>query len=158
MARLEDLPAWERDHLLHLRDQAPRLAGRPWVGGPPVRQRRVALISTAGLHTRDDRPFGGGAAATEYRVIPADTDSASLVMGHISVNFDRSGFRQDPNLVFPLDRLHELADEGSIGSVAAYHYSFMGAPFPPTQFEPQARALAGLLARDQVDAALLIPV
>ncbi|OGB05719.1 MAG: selenoprotein B glycine/betaine/sarcosine/D-proline reductase [Burkholderiales bacterium RIFCSPHIGHO2_12_FULL_69_20] len=158
MARLADLPEWEREHLLHLRDQAPRLEGRPWVGGPALSQRRVALISTAGLHRRDDRPFGGGATATEYRVIPADTPSASLVMGHISVNFDRSGFRQDPNLVFPLDRLNELAADGSIGSVADYHYSFMGAPFPPTQFEPKARELAGLLARDQVDAAILIPV
>ena len=158
MARLSDLPEWGRDHLLHLRYQAPRLAGRPWVKGPPLNQRRVALVSTAGLHRRDDRPFGGGASATEYRVIPSDTPSASLVMGHISVNFDRSGFRQDPNLVFPLDRLQELAADGTIGSVADYHYSFMGAPFPPTQFEPKARELVGLLARDHVDAAILIPV
>lgn len=158
MARLADLPAWEREHLLHLRDQAPRLAGQPWVTGPALRHRRVALVSTAGLHRHDDRPFGGGSSATEYRVIPSDTPGASLVMSHISVNFDRSGFRQDPNLVFPLDRLHELAADGTIGSVADYHYSFMGAPFPPTQFEPRARELAGLLARDKVDAAILIPV
>lgn len=73
-------------------------------------------------------------------------------------NFDRSGFREDPNLVFPLDRLKELASDGTIGSAADFHYSFMDAPFPPTQFEPRARELAGLLARDKVDAALLIPV
>ncbi len=158
MARLADLSEWERDHLLHLRDQVPRLSGRPWVKGPPLNRRRVALISTAGLHRREDRPFGGGASATEYRVIPSDTPSAALVMSHISVNFDRSGFRQDPNLVFPIDRLKELAEDGTIGSVADYHYSFMGAPFPPTQFEPKARELAGLLLRDQVDAAILVPV
>ncbi len=158
MARLADLPEWEQEHLLHLRDQIPRLAGRPWVSGPALNKRRVALISTAGLHRHDDRPFGGGTTATEYRVIPSDTPSASLVMSHISVNFDRTGFRQDPNLVFPLDRLKELAADGTIGSVADFHYSFMGAPFPPTKFEPKARELAGLLARDQVDAAVLIPV
>lgn len=158
MVRLADLPEWEREHLLHLRDQAPRLPGRPWAEGPPLNRRRVALVSTAGLHRRDDRPFGGGASATEYRVIPSDTAAATLVMGHVSVNFDRSGFREDPNLVFPLDRLKELAADGTIGSVADFHYSFMGAPFPPTQFEPRARELAGLLARDKVDAALLIPV
>ena len=81
MASLADLPEWERDHLLHLRDQAPRLEGRPWVSGPALNQRRVALISTAGLNRRDDFPFGGSATATEYRVTPADTPSASLVMG-----------------------------------------------------------------------------
>lgn len=158
MARLADLPAWEREHLLHLRDQVPRLEGRPWVRGPALSKRRAALISTAGLHRRDDRPFGGGRTATEYRVIPSDTASATLMMGHISVNFDRSGFRQDPNLVFPLDRLKELGADGTIGSLADYHYSFMGAPFPPTLFEPRAVELAVLLARDKVDAAILLPV
>jgi D-proline reductase (dithiol) PrdB len=158
MARLKDLPEWEREHLLHLRNEAPRFDGTPWKDGPPLRQRRVALISTAGLHRRGDRPFTGGAGATEYRVIPADATAADLVMSHISVNFDRSGFRQDLNVVLPLDRLRELAAEGAIGSVADFHYSFMGAPWPSTRFEPKARELAGLLARDRVDAAVLIPV
>jgi D-proline reductase (dithiol) PrdB len=128
------------------------------VAGPPLRQRRVALISTAGLHGRGDRPFDGGAGATEYRVIPGDARTADLVMSHISVNFDRSGFRTDPNVVFPLDRLKELAAEEQIGSVADFHYSFMGAPWPPTRFEPKARELAPLLERDGVDAAVLLPV
>lgn len=158
MARLQDLPDWEREHLLALSAEAPRFATTPWVQGPPLGQRRVALISTAGLHRRGDRPFDGGAGATEYRVIPADTGAGELVMSHISVNFDRSGFRRDLNVVLPLDRLRELAAEGVVGSVADFHYSFMGAPWPSTKFEPKARELAALLRRDHVDAAMLIPV
>ena len=158
MARLADLPEWEREHLLHLRDQAPRFDTQPWAEGPPLAQRRVALVSTAGLHARGERAFTGGGGATEYRVIPSDTDSADLVMSHISVNFDRSGFRLDPNVVMPLARLKELAAQGAIGSVADYHYSFMGAPWPSTRFEPKARELAGLLRQDRVDAAVLLPV
>lgn len=91
-------------------------------------------------------------------MIPGDAGTADLVMSHISVNFDRSGFRSDANVVFPLDRLKELAAEGTIGSVAAWHYSFMGAPWPPVRFEPKARELAPLLRRDGVDAAVLLPV
>jgi D-proline reductase (dithiol) PrdB len=158
MARLKDLSEPEREHLLHLRDEAPRFESTPWAKGPPLRQRRVALISTAGLHRRGDRAFTGGAGATEYRVIPAEATAADLVMSHISVNFDRSGFRQDLNVVFPLDRVKEMAAQGAIGSVAEFHYSFMGAPWPSTRFEPKARELAGLLERDRVDAAVLIPV
>lgn len=158
MARLADLPQWERNHLLHLRDQAPRFDTQPWAEGPPLAQRRVALVSTAGLHRRGDRPFAGGAGATEYRVIPADTEAGELMMSHISVNFDRSGFRVDPNVVLPLDRLREMAARGEIGSVADYHYSFMGAPWPSTRFEPKARELAGLLKKDRVDAVALLPV
>ena len=46
---------------------------------------------------------------------------------------------------------------GVIGSVADFHYSFMGAT-DPRQMETAARTLAGLLKKDKVSAALLVPV
>lgn len=124
------------------------------VKGPPLGKRRVALISTAGLMHAGDRPFSLGSA--DYRVIDTE-DTRPLQMSHISTNFDRSGFAQDLNVVFPLDVLKELADEGQIGSVARYHYAFMGAT-EPKHLEPAARDLAGVLAGDGVDLACLIPV
>ncbi len=160
MVRLTDLPAWEREHMLDkVKDikKGGGFEGNPWVSGPPLKQRRVAVISTAGLHQRDDRPFAPGAAATDYRVIPGSVNAGELVMSHLSINYDRTGFQQDINVVLPLDRLRELAAEGVIGSVADYHYSFMGAA-PIRQLAPRARELAGLLKRDKVDAVLLSPV
>lgn len=153
MARLETLPEAFREHLANL--PCPSFADAPWVGGPPLSQRRVALISTAGLHRRGDRPFA--AWSGEYRVIPGNVAAADLVMSHISTNFDRSGFQQDWNLMFPLDRLHELAAAGVIGSLADYHYSFMGAS-EPAVMEPFVPELVDLLQRDRVDAVLLVPV
>ncbi len=158
MARLADLPDWETEHLRELARKAPRFDAEPWVEGPPLTRRRVAIVSTAGLHRRGDRPFPIGAGATDYRVIPKATPAGELTMSHVSVNFDRTGFRRDANLVFPIDRLRELEADGTIGSVADFHYSFMGAPFPSTVFEPKARELAELLHRDHVDAAILLPV
>ena len=93
----------------------------------------------------------------DYRVIPGDIKARDLVMTHISTNFDRTGFQRDWNVVFPLDRLQELAAEGIIGSVASFHYSFMGAT-DPSEMEPAAGNLAGLLKGDRVDAVLLVPV
>ena len=93
----------------------------------------------------------------DYRVIPGKIKAKDLVMTHISTNFDRTGFQQDWNVVFPLDRLRELAAQGTIGSVAAYHYAFMGAT-DPSEMEPAARNLALLLKGDGVDGALLVPV
>jgi D-proline reductase (dithiol) PrdB len=93
----------------------------------------------------------------DYRVIPGDIKARDLVMTHISTNYDRTGFQRDWNVVFPLDRLKELAAEGIIGNVAAYHYSFMGAT-DPSEMEPAARNLAELLKGDRVDAVLLVPV
>ena len=157
MVRLADLPDFERAHML---DKIKDLAGfdrRPWVTPPPLEKCRIAIVSTAGLHARGDRPFGPSATATDYRIIPGNTPAADLVMSHQSVNYDRTGFQEDHNVAFPLDRLNELAAEGIIGSVADYHYSFMGAA-PIRKIEPKARELAGLLRRDHVDAVLLSPV
>jgi D-proline reductase (dithiol) PrdB len=157
MVRLADLPEWERTHLLgKVRDLA-GFDSRPWVSGPPLARRRVAIVTTSGLHRRGDRPFAPGAQATDYRIIPGSVKADELVMSHLSINFDRTGFQQDVNVVFPIDRLHELVRQGVIGSVADYHYAFMGAA-PIRQLEPRARQLARLLKRDRVDAVLLTPV
>ena len=153
MARLDQMPEPTRSHLAKL--PCPSFENQPWVMGQPLARRRVSLISTAGLHRRGDRPFEG--MTGDYRVIPGNIEARDLVMTHISTNFDRTGFQQDWNVVFPLDRLKELAAEGIIGSVAAYHYSFMGAT-DPAEMEPAARNLAVLLKGDRVDAALLVPV
>jgi D-proline reductase (dithiol) PrdB len=158
MVRLADLPQWERDHMLKKVPELPRFDGRPWVRGPALAARRVAIVTTAGLHVRGDRPFGSGAAGMDYRVIPGDVAAGDLVMSHVSVNFDRSGFQADWNVAFPLDRLKELARGRVIGSVAAFHYSFMGAVSPVSRYEPKAHELSGLLRQDRVDAALLSPV
>ena len=154
MARLVQLPEPQRSHIA--KTKLPSFATHPWVSGPPLTQRRVALISTAGLHRRDDRPFSLE-PGDHYRIIPGDIAANDLIMSHVSTNFDRSGFQQDWNIVFPLDRLRELVDEGIIGSLADFHYSFMGAVDPP-DMEPSARKMATFLKNDQVNAVLLVPV
>ncbi len=154
MARLDRMSPRMREHFLNM--PCPAFDTAPWVTGPPLAQRRVALISTAGLHRRDDRPFSPG--VLDYRCIPADTPPAELVMSHVSTNFDRTGFQQDWNVVFPLDRLRELAAADVIGSLARGHYSFMGAIGDLAGLALPAQELAKTLRADGVDAALLVPV
>lgn len=152
MARLDDL----HPELAHfLRGFAcPRIDTQAWRPGPPLARRRVALVSSAGLRRRGDRPFT--TSALDYRVIPFEHRN-EVVQDHVSASHDRTGFHQDLNVVFPLDRLAELAEAGAIGSVADYHYSFMGAS-DPERMEPAARRLAATLVADAVDAALFCPV
>jgi D-proline reductase (dithiol) PrdB len=154
MARLDQLHEPERSFLKNL--QCPEYATTPWATGPPLSERRVSIISTAGLVARGDRPFTI-MPEDHYRIIPGDVAADRLAMTHISTNFDRTGFQQDWNVVFPIDRLRELAEDRIIGSVAAYHYSFMGAN-SPLQMEGAARTLAGILKNDNVNALLLVPV
>ena len=153
MVRLTDLP--EAMRALVLRCEVPTHTETPWAPGVPMKDQRVALISTAGLQRAGDRPFDFD--SDDYRVIPGDIDPAALQMSHISSDFDRSGFQQDFNVVMPLQRLQEMAADGEIASVADYHYSFMGGTHPD-EMEGRARQLAGLLKADGVNTILLAPV
>src|SRR3984893_241606 len=143
MARLTDLPTAQAKRYAEL--ECPSFATTPWVEGPPLAQRRVAIVSTAGLVVRGETPFRGREPG--YRAIPSDTTPDRLLLSHISINLDRSGFQADWNVVFPLCRLNELPAEGAIGSVATTHYSFMGAT-DPADMEPYARDVAGRLRHD----------
>ncbi|MEM9682194.1 MAG: glycine/sarcosine/betaine reductase selenoprotein B family protein [Pseudomonadota bacterium] len=154
MARLEDIPHSERKMMVEL-DCSGFEGRRPWVKGPPLSERRIAIVSTAALNLRSDAVYQRD--ETDYRVIPGDVDPGEVVMSHVSVNFDRTGFQQDLNVCFPLQRLHELAAEGTIGSVADFHYTVSGAPHPK-DLEASARAIAQQMKADAVDTVLLIPI
>ena len=153
MVRLTDLPPAQAKRYGEL--ECPNFETTPWVAGPPLAQRRVAVVSSAGLVVRGEKPFRGGDG--DFRVIPSTTRPDELLFSHISINLDRTGFQEDWNVVFPLDRLNELAAEGTIGSVAATHYSFMGAT-DPVQMVEGAKEVAGKLKADHVDAVLLTSV
>jgi len=156
MARLSDLSAGEREYLIGRLKDLQGFGTPACVKGPRLADRRIAIISTAGLHVAGDPPYSEATAA-DYHVIPHDVKSGDLVMSHVSTNFDRTGFQQDVNLVFPIDRLKELRADGLIGSVARYHYSFMGAA-PAARLKDKVHALSGLLKKDNVDGVLLTPV
>ncbi len=134
----------------------PAIGPGKWVTPPAVDKATVAMVSTAGLHRRTDPPFTMG--SLDYRIIPGDIQFGDLVVSHISANFDLSAFGQDPNVVFPMDRLRELAAAGEIGGVARWHYSFMGAMPDPSRFEETGEEIGRLMAQDGVDVALLVPI
>lgn len=155
MVRLTDLPDYERDHLLA--KNLPPLGPPVWTTPTrPLSEMRLALVTTAGLHYRDDPAFEFADAT--FRPIDGREDPDNLVMSHSSVNFDKSGFAEDVNIVFPLARFRALVESGIVGSLADVHYSFMGAGLPPHAFERTAAQVAGMLKQDQVDAVFLTPV
>jgi len=153
MVFMKDMPEAAYDRIIN--QELPEFGETDCVAGPPLAERRIAIVTTAGLHRRDDKPFTMGVG--EYRIIPDDTDMNDLMMSHISNNFDRTGFQQDLNIVFPIDRLRELDADGTIGSVAGFHYAFMGATAPTDQ-AAVANDLAGLLKDDNVTGVILAGV
>ncbi len=127
----------------------------------PLADCRLALVSSAGLvlpsQPRFDESVKGGDPS--FREIPGDVDVSTLLETHRSEAFDHSGMRRDANLVFPIDRLRELAAAGRIGSLNRRHLSFMGSITAPGRLvRDTAPAAANWLEADQVEAALLVPV
>ena len=131
------------DHGVHATRQAA-------VGG------RVAIVTSAALHRPDQDRFAQG--DTGFRAL--DRADRELVLGHWSPNFDHTGFQLDLNVVYPIDRLEELAADGVIGDVAPRHFAFAGNQ-PDTVSELRldtGPACAAELAADAVDVVLLTPV
>lgn len=127
-----------------------------WAVPPPLSSATVAIVTSAALHTPDQDRFGAG--DTGFRVI--ERDRRDLVLGHWSPNFDHSGIALDLNVVYPIDRLEELAARGTIGAVAPRHISFAGnQPDDVATIRlDSGPAAAALLRDDGVDVVVLTPV
>jgi D-proline reductase (dithiol) PrdB len=134
----------------------------PWTKvGKPLARCRLALVSSAGFILPGQPPFDAGVRGGDvsFRDIPADVNVRRLVETHRSETFDHRGLQQDPNVAFPIDRVHELAARGRIGAVNHRHLSFMGSITAPGRLVRQTGpAAAARLRADGVDVALLVPV
>ena len=153
MARLTDIPEPTRTALRDI--PCPAFDTTPFVTGPALSERRVAIVSSAALIQRGDKPFDFGSG--EYRAVPGSWDNADILMSHVSINFDRAGFQRDINVAYPIDRLREFAAEGVIGSVAETHFTVMGSTDPAAMLA-SADGIAAALKADNVTAVVLCPV
>ena len=86
----------------------------------------VAIVSAGGVHLRGQEPFNIADELGDltFRVIPDDADSSRLRVTHH--HYDHADADQDINVVFPLDALRDLRDEGFIREVARKHVGYMG--------------------------------
>lgn len=123
---------------------------------PPLTGATVAIVTTAGLVHPGDPPWKAGDES--FRVF--DSSDRDLTLGHFSPNFDKTGIMLDLNVVYPADRLDEMAAAGTIGAVGPHHISFMGAldETLSTIRIDTGPAAAEQLRDDGVDVVLLTPI
>ncbi len=133
----------------------------PWTSFTgPLSETRVALVSTGGFYLPPDPPFDVDAPLGDatFRVIPSDVALSDLRIAHSHYGHQRA--ERDRNVVFPLDRLRELADDGVIGGIGPRAYSFGFTVHTNELIDPatgSAHELARLLAEDGVHAVLFSP-
>lgn len=127
----------------------------------PLGEAKIALVSTAGLVLPSQKPFDEKVKGGDWswREVPSDADAASIIDCHRSGSFDHTGVQRDPNLAFPIDRLRELAELNTIGSVNGRHFSLMGSITAPGRLvATSAKEIAEAVVTDGVDAVALIPI
>jgi hypothetical protein len=88
----------------------------------------VAIVSSAGVHRRDQPGFNiaDDLGDLTFRLIDGDINTADLMVTHH--HYDHSDADADINVVFPIDALRELAQEGFIGAVASEHVRAQPSP------------------------------
>ena len=155
MPRLDRLSPANRNNLLTFPAQLNESV--PFVAlAKPLSACRVAIVTTAGLHRRSDRPFGPGEQTA--RAIPADTAASEIVQSHTSLGFDRVAIMRDLNVTFPIDRLRELVARGELGGLGPNNYSVMGALRDTARIEAETGPdLARRLRVVGTDAVLITP-
>jgi D-proline reductase (dithiol) PrdB len=123
----------------------------------------VALLSTAGIALNTDRPFDQERERRDpwwgdpsFRVIPLGTSESDVRLYHLHID-PRFG-QADLDVVLPMRRLTELAEQGIVGQPAARHYSIMGYILEPDVLVTEtAPAIAERMRADGIDVAALVP-
>jgi D-proline reductase (dithiol) PrdB len=83
----------------------------------------VALVSATGIYAPGQEPFPTeDPGDITFRTIEGATETSALKIAHH--HYDHSEADGDPNIVFPLDTLRELASEGFIAAINDKHYSY----------------------------------
>lgn len=135
----------------------------------PLSQTRLTLFTTGAFRLKDQPTFLPQGMSMEeavrepmkayernptLRVIPNDSDPGDLVVEHVA--YDLSASVEDPNVMFPIQRLRELAQAGEI-QLAENSYSYMGLSNLQRLRNEVARQWAEQLKAEGVEAVLLTP-
>lgn len=126
----------------------------------PLRTCRVALITTAGIHLPEQKPFNmtDKNGDPSFREIPSSVRIEDLTITHDY--FPKADALADPNLVLPVEPLRQLVQEGVVGSIAPRFLSFMGhilGEHLQTLTQTTAPEAAACLKADAVEAVFLTP-
>ena len=132
----------------------------PWAPvARPLAQSTVALLSTCGIYRADTQlPFDAwhDLGDPTFREIHVDTPADRLRIAH--THYDHSHTAADHDVSLPVIHFQRLVEEGSVGRLYPWLYSFMGyLPEPRQLISQTAPQVARRLAADGVHAAFLTP-
>ncbi len=136
----------------------------PWTPlKKPLNETTFALMTSAGINFKADPPFDVEREKREpawgdptSREIPSTATEADIDVNHLHI--DTEYIKQDLNVMLPLARFREFAEEGTIGGLAPTSYSFYGFQMDPkVLLEETMPKVASKMKSEGVGAVLLTP-
>jgi len=124
----------------------------------PLDQTRLTFVSSAGVQPKGSMPFDVVHPVGDYsfRRVPSSSAPADLEIHQLK--YPTAGAHRDLNVIFPIERLQELAAEGVIGGLTPNFFSFIGYNMDPERLERTlAEEIAAAVVADGAEAALLSP-
>ncbi|MEO5587961.1 MAG: glycine/sarcosine/betaine reductase selenoprotein B family protein [Gemmatimonadaceae bacterium] len=124
----------------------------------PLSECRLGFVSSSGTQLRDTLPFDVAHPVGDYTIrrVPSNASPADLEIHQLKYPTD--GARRDINVIFPIERLQELAAEGVVGSLANEFLTFIGYNMDPPLFESTiVTEIADALEDAAVDILLAAP-
>ncbi len=124
----------------------------------PLREARLAFVSTAGVQPKGTLPFDTVHPVGDYtfRRVPSNSKPEDLEIHQLK--YPTFGANQDLNVIFPIERLQDLVAEKFIGGLAENFYSFIGYNMDPERLElTLAEEIAAAVEAENPDVALLAP-
>ena len=134
----------------------------PWTPfEKPLSESSLAMVGTGGFYLEGDEPFDVDSMRGDasFRTIPSDFDKKRLKIAH--THYSHARVNEDINVLFPIDRLLELAEAKVIGKLAPSFFSFgFGGNLTQEFIGPcdgSAHQLVQELKAGEVDCVLMAP-
>lgn len=128
----------------------------PWTAlTKPLARCRVALGSSGGVYVAGQQPFHFKDDVS-IRVVASGTPSSQLKIAHFG--YPTHDAELDPNCVFPIDRMRELAADGTIGELSPRAFTWMGGIYSQRRVtEELIPELVSKVKEDDVDLFYIVP-
>jgi D-proline reductase (dithiol) PrdB len=122
----------------------------------PLSDARLSFVSTSGVQPKGTLPFDVVHPIGDYSFRRVPSDSAPDDLEIHQLKYPTDGAHRDLNVIFPIERLQELRDEGVVGALTPNLFSFIGYNMDPGLLERTlAEDLAQAVAKEQPDLVLL---
>ena len=124
----------------------------------PLSQTRLTFVSSAGIQPKGTMPFDVVHPVGDFSFRRVSSASRVSDLEIHQIKYPTTGALRDLNVIFPIERLQELAAEGFIGELTPNFFSFIGYQMDPDRFERTlAEDIADAVVADGAEAALLCP-